>query len=265
MKFVLSILICCLLVIMGTVVFAPEYAHEIIDKIHNNRNTSSEPHVHGTNTRTNNDNPDDKSTTTPQGKKYYTYTRKAQNDTFDDSATTPQSIEPIIPGGGGKIVPQDETPTKTYWSVKQPCTESEILDWLKKNNYEMKKGYGIYHVSVQVQKRASLSKPTAIVVHRDGTVVPRYEQTVIVNEGGVAVVGQNVVLKGGGSSQSVWGKASINNNGISTTVSLTDLHQGENGYWWIVITRSFDWILGTDSIKNVLSNAKKIKEVNDEN
>lgn len=45
MKFALGFLTCCLLVVIATVVFAPEYSHEIIDWIHSNSDATGETEI----------------------------------------------------------------------------------------------------------------------------------------------------------------------------------------------------------------------------
>ena len=235
MKIVLGFFMSFFVGVFLLVAFDPESAHEIIALIHGVRNPVSRPPVLENGTETSNENLNDNSATTPQVKSY-PYIREYESSSPDDnSATTPRLFQ-------------------------QPRNESQMLDWLEVHNYEVEKGYGIYYVSWRMRKRTSLSKPTAIVVRRDGTVVPRYEQTVVVNESGVAVVGQNVILNGGYSSHSIWGKATINNNGITTTASLSNLYQDEDGYWWIEIIRSFGWVPGQDNIEEVWTIAKKITE-----
>ena len=125
-----------------------------------------------------------------------------------------------------------------------PRNEREMLDWLKEHNYDVAHGQGFYRISWQMQKPTS-SKPTAIVVRNDGKVVPQYGHT-IVNRGGASSMG---------------GRATVINNGMTTSA----IAKYENGSWGIEITRSFYWFPGRDSIENVWSKAKKIKEVNDEN
>ena len=231
MKIALVFLIGCLLVVVGTVVFAPEYVHEIIDRVHDNAVPAAKSQVLESENEHSNSQADQDHTTTTQSPKF------------------------VIIRRGGTIVVEDEDLATTPQLVTQPQTEKQMLSWLRAHNYEVETGQGVYRISWQMRKRTS-SKPTAIVVSRDGTVVPRYERTVVVNEDGAAVVGENVVLNGSGCSLSGRGRAVVTNRDrITTTASLTY----ENGSWWIKTTRSFLWIPSRNNINDVLSRAKKIK------
>ena len=121
-----------------------------------------------------------------------------------------------------------------------------MLIWLEEHNYDVAYGQEFYRISWQMQKPTS-SQPTAIIVRKDGTVVPQY--------------GPNVVDSGDGGAVSRFGRATVTNNGMTTTAFA----KYENGSWWIETTRSFYWIPDQDNIENVLPKAKKIKAVNDEN
>ena len=213
MKFALGFLTCCLLVVIATVVFAPEYSHEIIDWLHGNSDSAG---------------------------KIYVVT--GDNSEGGEIASDEKSIEIEI---------ETSEPTVRYSRLvpgrepSSPRNEREMLDWLKARNYDVAHEQGFYRISWQMQKPTS-SKPTSIIIRKDGKVVPQYEH-IVVNRGGGAV--------------SIGGRATVTTNGITTTAFA----KYESGSWWIETTRSFYWSPGQDSIENVLSKAKKMKEVNDEN
>ena len=205
MKFALGFLTCCLLVVIATVVFAPEYSHEIIDWLHGNSDSTGE-----------------------------SYVATGDNSEGGEIASDEQPTYVISSKGIGIIAPKREP--------SSPRNEGEMLDWLKAHNYDVRHEQGFYRISWHMQKPTS-SKPTSIVVRNDGKVVPLYGHIAVIN--GVAA-GRRVT---------------VTTNGMTTTAFA----KYENGSWWIQTTRSFYWSPGQDSIENVLSKAKKMKEVNDEN
>ena len=131
-------------------------------------------------------------------------------------------------------------------SLPAPTNESEMLNWLKVHDYTVAEEQGSYRISWQNLKPIS-PKPTAIVVNGDGTVVPQYGRQSVASGGSIVSVGDN-------------NTSTVTNNGMTTTAST----KYENGSWWIETIRSFVWDPSRDNINDVLSKAKKIKEI-DEN
>ena len=140
-----------------------------------------------------------------------------------------------------------------------PHNESEMLDWLKANKYNVAQEQGFYRISWHYRKPFT-SKSNAIIISRDGTVSIRHEQPVVVYENGAIVIGErNVDIKGSDCILIGRLNGSIRRNGFNiSSVSM----KYRNGYHWVEFKRSFDWFLG-NSIEDVWSKAKKIKEINE--
>ncbi|RKU16676.1 hypothetical protein C6501_05320 [Candidatus Poribacteria bacterium] len=248
----IGIFISCVLFI----VLAPNSVHEVIDRIHGNSDSNGEISVD-----------------TEDNSEVDAIPSDEKTDTVSESSVVPEdNSEEDVEPSDEKSEPAVKTKhkvTKLPPLVKgkrkvtklPPLTEDEMLDWLERHDYTVGEGQGFYRIYWRNLTKV-FSKPTAIVVSRDGKVDLRYEQTVVVNEDGASVVGQNVAINGNGNSVSNFGKASVTNrSGITNTASM----EYRNGNWWIEVTRSFYWYPSLDSISDVLSKAKKIKETDNEN
>ena len=251
--------ICCVLVI----VLAPNSAHEVINKIHGNSSSNSG------------------STVAPQddsGGGVIPSDEKHESGEISQGTILPQPTDKKN-GQGAMLPPSTDEPKRTkrmYVSdapiegaslpprvfarrpLPVPTNESEMLDWLNMRNYKVEvEEQESYRISWQNLKKVS-SKPTAIVVKRDGTVIPQYGSHTVASRGGIVSVGDNntsTVVSAGNST------STNTNNEMTTTASI----KSENGSWCIETIRSFVWDPSRDSIDDVLSKAKKIKEMNDEN
>lgn len=180
MKFALGFLTCCLLVVIGTVVFAPEYTHEIIDWIHSNSDSKGDFFVvAGDNSEGGVIASDEKPTLA--------------------IATS----EPDIIG--------------TKREPFSPRNEREMLDWLKAHNYDVTYGQGFYRISWQMQKPIS-SKPTSIVVRNDGKVVPQYGRIEVIR--GAVVAGRRTTVTTNGITTAAFAKYENGSWWIETTRSF---------------------------------------------
>ena len=115
MKLVLGLLVCCILAIVGTVILAPEYAHEIIDRFHDKPTThTTKPQV----TESDNENDDSEGTMDDISNRPVTTTiiTKTVND-------TPIVAKPLV------ATPVYTTP------IEHPLTKKEMLEWLRTNGY----------------------------------------------------------------------------------------------------------------------------------
>ena len=153
MKFALGFLTACFLIIVGAFVFAPDYAHEIIDGVHGN--PAAKPPV------LEKDNED-------------------TNGTIDDPAITPRSAGISVPAKS----PIDDSVT---------TTEKQVLGWLRTHNYEVEKleERGLYLISSREQKR-TFSEPSGVVITGSGTVATLHNQSII-KQGSKTVKGQKHV------------------------------------------------------------------------
>lgn len=268
--------ICCVLFI----VLAPNSVHEVIDRIHGNSSSNSGSSVvpqddSGAGVIPSDEKPEpveekkvgtegaslpaltDESKQTkrwyrssapiegesiPAKKRYSTFAKERES-TFAPPVGSDAPVE-----DASLPAPTDEPKqTKRRYRSSAPINESEMLDWLKANNYTVAEGQRFYSISWQNLKPVS-PKPTGIVVNEDGTVVPQYGGHSVASRGSTASMGNN-------------NTSTVSNNGITTTAST----KYENGSWWIETIRSFVWNPRRDNIKDVSSKAKKIKEMNDEN
>ena len=230
------------------IVLAPNSVHEVIDRIHGNSDSNGESSVV----------PKDDS-----GAGVIPSDEKSEPVEVEVGAKLPPPTDEPKPRLGAKLPPRfdrvetgelaklpprfDRVETGTLASLR-PRTENEMLDWLKENNYTVTEKPGFYRIYWQHLKPVS-PKPTAIVVNGDGTVVPQDGSHMVANRGSIVSAGNNTST------------VKNNENGITTTASI----KYKNGSWWIETIRYFDWYPRWDDINDVLSKAKKIKEMNDEN
>lgn len=248
MKYALGFLVCCFLVIAGTVVLAPEYAHEVIDKIHGNSRSNSGASVVPQDDSGGGVIPSDEKPEPGelgQGAKLPPPTvepkrTKRKYSTFAPPKRDKRMFRSDAPIKGANL-PADQLKTVRGVDARLliPTNESEMLDWLKVHNYVVAEEQGFYRISWKNLQPVS-SKPTAIVVQGNGTVVPQYGNHSVAGEGGIVSVGDN-------------NTSTVENNGITTTAST----KYENGSWWVETIRYFDWDPNWDNINNVLSKAKK--------
>ena len=131
MKFALGFLICCLLVIVGGVILAPESAHKIINKIQDTLPPAAKTQMRKKITKRSN-NEINKTTTTTQKSFNIDVTDRLPIDDSDDSAATPQQLTDA---------------------------EKQVLDWLRASGCQVKKQEGgIYQISWEIGRfAASLS------------------------------------------------------------------------------------------------------------
>ena len=269
MKIALGILIGIFISCVLFIVLAPDSVHEVIDRIHGNSDsdgeTSTVPEDNSERSVVTSDEkpeppivPEGNSEedVEPVNRAVRITGVRTEGNSEEDVRPSDEKSEPVE---GEKIIwvkslPSDEksepVKKKRYYKSSapiEPRTKDEMIDWLSVHNYRVEEGQGFYRIYWKNLKPVS-SKPTAIVVQGDGTVVPQYGRHSVASEGSIVSVGNN-------STSTTF------NNGITTTAST----KYENGSWWIETMRSFDWILNTDSIENALSKAKKIKEMNNEN
>ena len=220
MKFALGFLTCCILVIVGTVVFAPEHAHEIINRFH--------------------DIP--------------THTTKPQqteiNNESDSSAGTNRTTIVTTPITTTPVEKPLLTTTPIYTTpIEYPRTRKEMLEWLKENGYSVVREQGSYRISWRMFNRTA-SKPIGLI-SRNGKVDPHYGSI------GVGNRVSNGNINGNNVNQEIIisdRPITFTNNGITAIFSI----KYENG-WGLETKRSFLWIPSQDNIKGVWSKAKKIK------
>lgn len=224
----IGIFICCGLFI----VLAPDSVHEVIDKIHGNSSSNGESSV------------------VPKGDSgagVIPSDEKPEPVEVEVGEKLPPPINEPKSGVGESLPPRFDRVERGTLASLRPRTENEMLDWLKENNYTVTEEPGFHRIYWQHLKPVS-PKPTAIVVNGDGTVVPQYSSHMVASRGSIVSMGNN-------------NTSTVTNNGMTTTAST----KYENGSWWIETIRSFDWNPRWDDINDVLSKAKKIKEMNDEN
>ena len=184
MKFALGLLVCCILAIAGTIVFAPEYAHEIIDKFHGNPENITKPQVR----KDNNENSNNKAN---------------EGNNIVDKSESP------IQEGNAFYAPQrsntenqktSEPPVQKGYEVHtKPSTKEQLLEWLKSEDYRVAAGQGFYRIT-WIYRKPSLTKPSAVIISREGKVSIRYEKNVVIKVDGASILGQNVDVNGNGNS-----------------------------------------------------------------
>ena len=225
MKIALGFFICCVLFI----ILAPNSVHEVIDKIHGNSSSNGETSVVSK---------DD------SGAGVMPSDEKSKPVEVEVGAKLPPPNDEPKPGVGASLPPRfDRVETGKFASLP-PRTENEMLDWLKENNYTVTEEPGFYRIYWQHLKPV-YPKPIAIVVNGDGTVVPQDSSHMVASRGSIVSMGNNT--------------STVTNNEMTTTAST----KYENGSWWIETIRYFDWVPSQDNINDVLSKAKKIKEMNE--
>ncbi|MDE0085844.1 MAG: hypothetical protein OXU23_09055 [Candidatus Poribacteria bacterium] len=246
MKFALGIFIGIFISCVLFIVLAPDSVHEVIDRIHGNSDSNDE-------TSTVPEDNSEGGVVTSDEKPEPPVVPEGNSE--EDMGPSDEKSEPVE---GKKIIwvkslPSDEksepVKKKRYYKSSapiEPRTKDEMIDWLSVHNYRVEEGQGFYRIYWKNLKPVS-SRPT-IVVRRDGTVVPQYGGHSVASEGSIVSVGNN-------------NTSTVTNNGITTTAST----KYENGSWCIETIRSFDWVPSQENINDVLSKAKKIKEMNNEN
>lgn len=182
MKLALGLSVCCFLLIAGTVVLAPEYAHKIIDRIHGNLEHTTNP------SRTESE-------------------KEGTSDTplYTTPATTISVEKPVL------------TTTPIYTTpIEHPRTKKEMLEWLRTNGYSVETRQWNYLISWQMFKRTN-SKPSGSV-NIDGKVVDyhRGKISMSVGVGNSSINGNNVNQTISISDTSI----TVTNNGITTTFSI---------------------------------------------
>ena len=249
MKITLILLVCCILTVVGTIVFAPEYAHEIIDKLHENTTETDKSRTTNGNKENNKRQINKKNTvSTPTESVDESKEKQSHNDK-----------DPDTKAGNDMKRKNDVKVTTPPQPIKHPRTRNEMLTWLHENNYSVGIGDGFYRITWHYRKPFT-SRPNAIIFSRDGTVSIRHEQLVVIDEDGATIIGgRNVDIKGSGCIMIGVLIGGIRQNGFYISSVSTKYR---NGYYWVEFKRSFDWILGRHSIENVWSKAKKLKEVN---
>ena len=243
------------MIIVGTVVFAPEYAHEIIDWFHGNLEHATKPQV----SKDNNENNNKKSNGGGNNE-------NSNNKANEDNNIVDKDESPIQEGNAF-YAPQrsntenqktSEPPVQQGYEVHtKPSTKEQLLEWLKSEDYRVEAGRGFYRIT-WIYRKPSLTKPSAVIVSKDGKVTIRYEKKVVINVDDASILGQNINVRGRNNSTSAFGTVTKVENGLIKTASM----KYENGYWWIVTTQTFDWYIGQDRIENVWLKAKEIKEIN---
>ena len=281
MKFTLGFLVCCFLVIVGTVIFAPEYAHEIIDRFHDKSTThTTKPQV----TESNNEN----SNSIANKGKTFVSTSESVMQSENENGTSEADKNDIIVATSVPVIrmvvesenehsnsrddnafatPTPAFPTQTF---KRPQTEQQLLGWLKAQGYRVEEGQEFYRISWQMQKPTS-SKPVSICLKDNGTIIPNYGRRVV--SGINFAAGRKATINGYTITTSHGGvNYTLSNGGIdialgsgeviiNTTdkITITSSAKYENSSWWIETMRSFLWVPGRDNIEDVRSKAKKIK------
>ena len=269
------------MIIVGTVVFAPEYAHEIIDWFHGNLEHATKPQV----SKDNNENSNKKSN--GDGNNENSNNKANEDNNIVDKSESPiqegnafhapqrsntenkgKSEPPVQKGRVVYRVPQrsntenkeeNEPPVQKGYGVHtKPSTKEQLLEWLKSEDYRVAAGQGFYRIT-WIYRKPSLTKPSAVIVSKDGKVTIRYEKKVIINVNDASILGQNIDVRGRNNSTVGIGTITKVDNGIIKTASM----KYENGYWWVVTTYSFDWYIGRDRIEKVWLKAKEIKEINE--
>lgn len=235
MKFVLGFLVCCFLVIAGTIILAPEYAHEIIDGLHSNPSNPNRSQVSEGNNKNNNNeaNEDD--------------TGIATSEPDGESGVLRYIVSPI-----------------------QPRNKQQMLYWLNSEGYRVEAEQGFYRISWQTQEPTS-SKPVSIRLKDNGTIISNYEkgvsdviflvkneETIFADSTITTSRGDINVTRFDGGIDIVIGSAEII---IKTKdrITITVFAKYKNSSWGLEITRSFVWDPSRDKIEDVRSKAKKIK------
>ena len=254
MKIALGIFIgffvCCVLFI----VFAPDSAHEVIDRIHGNSDANGKLSVDPEDNSEGGVIPADEESEHGEKEIYEGLTtdpaqppEPRNKDEMIYEGLTTDPAQPPEPRNKDEMIYEGLTTDPAQ--PPEPRNKDEMLDWLNIHDYKVGKGQGFYRI-YWINLKEVPSRPTAIVVQRDGTVVPQYGGRIVVNNGGAS---------------SVFGQATVTNNRTNNGITTTASTKYENGSWWIEVTRSFDWVPSQDKINDVLSKAKKIKEMDDEN
>lgn len=275
MKFALGFLTCCILVVVITVVLAPECAHKVIDKLHKNSKGTTKPLLSKINSKNTNGEANKENTFGDTGK-------VVESSRKNDKRTT-SNIQ-VIPGNnedGGIITRPPTLPSNnehdntkagkkfgpSAQQMELPSAEIQLLEWLKTHNYKVSQVNGHYRIAWHTKKPLPY-KPFRISINENGAVVPSYTPISVTGDGGTSIVAS-------GSGQIVYTAA--DRDGVTRTVyrgerfvSRTDTDgittngtiKNNSDSWWIEIARSFDWIPGQDNIADVQSRAKKIKDLN---
>lgn len=240
MIYALGFSICCHLIIVGAVIFAPEYVKKLLNKLHkNNKNINTTEVTDRTKIIVKQDNENeitDKSSISKNKNKNQEDRKKQTDEQLVENDKEELNLE----------VQKVNTFVKQL--IKQPHSEVQMLEWFKDQKYKISTRQGIYHVTMHIKKPAQ-SEPTFININLDGTVVPSYQRN--------AATVKDIC----GSSTTIGGQGTVVNDGFTTSAFA----KYEMGSWWIAITHSFEWDVERESIKEIWIKAKKIRLINDGN
>lgn len=236
--------ICCHLIIVGAIIFAPEYVKEILNRLHKNKQNINKTQVADRAKTIINQDKENKINNNSINK---SIDSKNKNTNQEDSETkTNEQIKENDKGELNLEVQKVNTFVKQF--IKQPQSEVQMLEWFKDQNYEVTTYHGNYNVTLHVKKPVP-SEPTIISIDLDGTVIPSFPLN--------AAVLKNVY----GSTATTGGRVTVVNDGFTTSAFA----KYEMGSWWIDITHSFEWDVDKESIKDIWLKAKKIILINDSN
>lgn len=244
MIYALGLSICCHLITLGVVFFAPEFVYKVINMLHKNKININTTQV-----------AESADIIKNQKKENNITDNNSENinvsniKSINHEDTTLITNEPIEENNKGNTSVEVQKVNKTLKHfIKQPKTENQMIEWFKDQNYKVSSGNGFHNITMHINKPAQ-SKPAIISISLDGTVAPSYQHR--------AALHKNIY----GSTTTTGGRATVVNDGFTTSAFA----KYEMGSWWIEIIHSFEWEVEKDSVKDIWLKAKKIRLINDGN